>query len=132
MRRASGQDSCSEEPGRLAAPQLRKWREFAYQKGSLPTRYPNLIRKLLNGKNCNEHRLAPCRWLFSGHSYKPGVYRSAIQCMSPSYVCFECATTIVYEEMLSLSPTFGYHCHRLTEILWTGFSMCSKGPAAPD
>ena len=22
----SGQDSCSEEPGRLAAPQLRKWR----------------------------------------------------------------------------------------------------------
>ena len=49
VRRASGQDSCSEEPGRLAAPQLRKWnsaarhdhrfvaghsrreREFAYQ-----------------------------------------------------------------------------------------------------
>ena len=26
VRRASGQDSCSEEPGRLAAPQLRKWR----------------------------------------------------------------------------------------------------------
>ena len=26
VRRASGQDSCSEEPGRLAAPQLWKWR----------------------------------------------------------------------------------------------------------
>ena len=40
---------------------------------------------------------------------------------------FECVTTIVYEEMLSLSPTFGYRWHRLTEILWTGFSMCSRG-----
>ena len=28
VRRASGQDSCSEEPGRLAAPQLRKWRAY--------------------------------------------------------------------------------------------------------
>ena len=26
VRLAIGQDSCSEEPGRLAAPQLRKWR----------------------------------------------------------------------------------------------------------
>ena len=26
VRRASGQDSCSEEPGRLATPQLRNWR----------------------------------------------------------------------------------------------------------
>ena len=118
VRRVSGQDSCSEEPGRLAAPQLRKWRagsaarhdhgfvaeysrrerEFAYQ---IPRfNYTNVLnficwyignmpcasfyeRKLLNFKNCNDHRLMPCRWLFSGHSYKPGVYRCTIQCISP-------------------------------------------------
>ena len=40
--------------------------------------------------------------------------------------------TIVYEEMLSLSPTCGYHWHRLIENLWTGFSMCSRDPAAAD
>ena len=34
--------------------------------------------------------------------------------------------------MLSLSPTFGYRWHRLTEILWTGFSICNRGPAAAD
>ena len=45
---------------------------------------------------------------------------------------FECITTIVYEEMLSLSPTFGYRWHRLTEILWAGFSICSRGLAAAD
>ena len=89
-------------------------------------------RKLLNFKNCADHRLAPCRGLISGRSYKPGVCRCAIQCISPLYVCFECVTTTVYEKMLSLSPTFGYHWHRLTEILWTSFSMCSRGPAAAD
>ena len=45
---------------------------------------------------------------------------------------FECIMTIVYKEMLSLSPTFVYRWHRLTEILWTGFSICSRGPAAAD
>ena len=45
---------------------------------------------------------------------------------------FKCITTIVYEEMLGLSPTFGYRWHRLNEILWTGFSMFSRGSAAAD
>ena len=34
--------------------------------------------------------------------------------------------------MLSLSPTIGYRWHQLTEILWAGFSICSRGPAAAD
>ena len=92
VRRASRQDSCSEEPGRLAVPQLRKWRsgsatqhyrrfvagyslrerEFRYQ---IPRfNYNNVLsftswyignmpcasfyeRKLLNFKNCADHRL---------------------------------------------------------------------------
>ena len=43
-------------------------------------------RKLLNFKNCADHRLAPYRELISGRSYKPGVYRCAIQCISQLYV----------------------------------------------
>ena len=85
-------------------------------------------RKLLNFNNYGNHLLAPCRGLISGHSYKPGIYRCAIQCISPLELCFECVTTIVSEEMLSLSPNFGYRWHRLIEILWTGFLICSKGP----
>ena len=61
VRRASGQDSCSEEPGRLATPQLRNWRAPGFvppgtitvllqdipgDKGSLPIRYPDLIRPM--------------------------------------------------------------------------------------
>ena len=38
VRRASGQDSCSEEPGRLAVPQLRKWRA-----GSAARHYPHFV-----------------------------------------------------------------------------------------
>ena len=118
VRRASGQDSCSEELGRLAVPQQRKWRagcaarhnrrfvavysrrerEFAYQ---IPRFIYNDVlsftswyignmpcasfyeRKLLNFKNYADHRLAPCQGLISGRFYKPGVYRRAIQCISP-------------------------------------------------
>ena len=61
VRRASGQDSCSEEPGRLATPQLRNWRAPGFvppgtitvllqdipgDKRSLPIRYPDLIRPM--------------------------------------------------------------------------------------
>ena len=89
-------------------------------------------RKVLNFKNCANHHLALCRGLISVRTYKPGVCRCAIQRISPLYVYFDCVTTIAYQEMLSSSPTFGYRWHRLTEILWTGFSMCSRGPAAAD
>ena len=89
-------------------------------------------RKLLNFKNCANHHLALCRGLISGRSYKPGVCRCAIQRISPLFVCLDCVTAIVYEEMLSSSPTIGYRWHRLTEILWPGFSMCSRGPAVAD
>ena len=115
---ASGQDSCSEEPGRLAVSQLWKWRtgsatrhdrrfvagyprrerEFAYQ---IPRFSENHVFtftswyignmsctsfyewKLLNFKNGADHLLTPCRGFVSGHSYKPGDYRCAIQCISP-------------------------------------------------
>ena len=55
VRRASGQNSCSEESGRLAAPQLRKWRAGSAtvllpgipgEKGGLSIRYPDLIRPM--------------------------------------------------------------------------------------
>ena len=39
---------------------------------------------------------------------------------------------MVYDEMLSLSPTFDYRWHRLTEILRTGSSMCNRDPAAAE
>ena len=60
VRRASGQDSCSEKPRRLAAPQLMKWRgrvvppgtitvllqDIPREKGSLPIKYPDIIRPM--------------------------------------------------------------------------------------
>ena len=59
VRRASGHDSCSEKPRRLAAPQLMKWRagsaagtitvllqDIPGEKGSLPIRYPDIIRPM--------------------------------------------------------------------------------------
>ena len=75
--------------------------------------------------------LSALSWVNIGRSYKTSDYKCAIQCISPLQVCFECVTTIVYQEMLSLSATFGYRLHRFTEILWTGFYICSRGPAAP-
>ena len=113
-----GQDSCNEEPGRLAAPQLRNWRagsaarhECRFVAGchwgerlfvyNIPRfNWNNVLRftswyignmpcasfyerKLLNFKNCADHGLAPCRGLISRCSYKTGVYRCAIQCISP-------------------------------------------------
>ena len=117
MSLASGQDSCSEKPGCLAAPQLRNWRtgcaarhdrhfvagyprrerKFAYQinrfdknnvlsfsnwyVGNMPC-HSFYERKLLNFKNCANHRLAPCRGLIFGRSYKLRDNRCDIQCIS--------------------------------------------------
>ena len=115
---ASGQDSCNEEHGHLAAPQLRKWRAgsaarhdrcfvawYARRERGFTYQIPrfswnNVLsstscyigempcasfyeRKLWNFKNCADHRFPPCRWLISGRFYKTGVYKCAIQCISP-------------------------------------------------
>ena len=105
------------------------------EKGSLLIRCPDLVRTLYWASLVGIYEPCPAQVStneISRRSYKPGAYRCAIQCISPLYVCFECIMTIVYEEMLTLLPTFGYRWHRLTEILWTGFSMCSRSPATAD
>ena len=86
--------------------------------------------KLSNVKNWADHCLASCSVLIFGHSVNlidaHLLYLTIVNCV------FECVTTIVQEKMLILSPTFGYHWHRLTGNLWSGFSMCCRGPAGAE
>ena len=133
---ASGQDSCSapcsyDNGGRVVPPGT-----IAVFLQDIPGEKRGLLivlrTKAIKFQELCRPSLGALSRFISGHSYKSGDCICVIQCISPLYACFECVTTIVCEEMLSLSLTFGYRWHRLTGTFCTGFSICSRGPAAAD